>query len=214
MYNFYLHKYAGVDQETGEALYYKNVTNGNGDVTDVTTTKNSSEASYYLCGSSLPDVYGGFGTSVAWKGFDFSVDFMYQLGGQVYDNDYQSAMSASGKSIRGMALHEDILNAWTPEHHTNIPRLQYGDTYMASTSDRFLTSASYLSLQNINLGYTFPKTWISKLNLSNLRIYAQANNIWVWSKRQGLDPRTSLTATNASYYPGVRTITGGITLTF
>ncbi len=52
-------------------------------------------------------------------------------------------MSASGKSMRGMALHEDILKAWTPENkNSNIPRLQYGDTYMASQSDRFLTNAS------------------------------------------------------------------------
>ena len=215
MYNYYLHKYAGVDHETGEALYYKNVKDENGNVTGLTTTKNSSESDYYLCGTALADVFGGFGTSVSYKGFDFSVDFMYQIGGQIYDNDYASAMNANGKSMRGMALHEDILNAWTPENkNSNIPRLQYGDSYMASQSDRFLTNASYLSLQNINLGYTFPKAWISKLNLSNLRIYAQANNVWVWSKRQGLDPRTSLTAANASYYPGVRTITGGITLTF
>ena len=102
---YFIHKYAGVDHETGEALYYKNVKDENGNVTGQTTTKNSSESDYYLCGTALADVFGGFGTSVSYKGFDFSVDFMYQIGGQIYDNDYASAMSASGKSMRGMALH-------------------------------------------------------------------------------------------------------------
>lgn len=213
MYDFYLHKYAGVDDETGLALYYKKSTDDNGNEVMGTTT-NASEADYFLCGTALPDVYGGFGTGIEWKGFDFSIDFMYQLGGQIYDNDYQSAMDASGSPSPGNALHVDILNAWTPDHHTNIPRLQFGDSYQAATSDRWLTSASYLSLQNIALGYTLPKAVTMKWGISNLRFYAQANNVWLWSKRQGLDPRTSLSASNASYYPGVRTISAGVSVTF
>ena len=148
---------------------------------------------------------------MSFKGFDFSVDFSYQLGGQVYDSDYASAM---GNDI-GHVFHKDILDSWTPEHHTNIPRMQYNDQYTTSTSDRFLTSASYLSLNNIQLGYNLPKTLISHIAVEKVRFYVTADNVWVWSKRQGLDPRQSITGSvTSAYYAPMRTISGGITVTF
>jgi TonB-linked SusC/RagA family outer membrane protein len=180
-------------------------------VGEETTTK-FSEADNYNVGDMLPDVYGGFGTSVSWKGIDFSIDFQYQLGGKVYDGTYSSLMGAS----RGSAIHVDMQNSWTPDNtNTNIPRFQYNDTYMAASSDRFLTSASYLTLSNITLGYTLPKKITSKIYLQNVRIYFVADNIWTWSKRQGLDPRQSISGSNTnSYYKPIRTISGGISVTF
>jgi TonB-linked SusC/RagA family outer membrane protein len=223
-YTFYMQKYAGVDPETGKSLWYKenykldengdNVKNADGTyvVESVTTTDQYSEASKFACEDALPDVYGGFGTSVNWKGIDFSVDFTYQLGGYVYDGTYASLMS----NTRGQAIHVDMLNAWSKDNTTsNIPRWQFNDDRMAAQSDRFLTSASYLSLQNITLGYTLPKKLTNKIGLQKVRIYGVADNIWVWSKRQGLDPRQSITgAVSSAYYSAVRTISGGISVTF
>ena len=223
-YTFYMPKYAGVDPETGKSLWYKeNYAKGadgeymkNDDGTyvieSVTTTDQYSEASQFATEDALPDVYGGFGTSVNWKGFDFSVDFTYQLGGYVYDGTYASLMSSS----RGQAIHVDMLNAWSKDNTTsNIPRWQFNDDRMAAQSDRFLISASYLSLQNITLGYTLPKKLTSKIGIQKIRIYGVADNIWVWSKRQGLDPRQSITGSvSNAYYSAVRTISGGISVTF
>ena len=212
LYTFYLHKYAGVNHETGEALYYKDVVDANGKVTGQTTTTNPSDATYHLCGSALPDAYGGFGTSVSWKGFDASIDFTYQLGGKVYDSSYQSSMGLT----RGGAFHVDLLDAWTSTNKSSdIPRLQFNDTYTASTSDRFLTSASYLTLQNFTIGYTIPMNICSRIGFDKVRVYVVGDNLWLWSKRQGLDPRQSIKGENsASYYSPIRTISGGITLTF
>ena len=212
LYTFYLHKYAGVNHETGEALYYKDVVDANGKVTGQTTTTNPSDATYHLCGSALPDAYGGFGTSVSWKGFDASIDFTYQLGGKVYDSSYQSSMGLT----RGGAFHVDLLDAWTATNkNSDIPRLQFNDTYTASTSDRFLTSASYLTLQNFTIGYTIPMSICSRIGFDKVRVYVVGDNLWLWSKRQGLDPRQSIKGENsASYYSPIRTISGGITLTF
>ena len=224
MYTFYMPKFAGVDPETGDALYWQNEyqLDANGDqvmgedgypiVIGQKTTTNASEASNYLCGSALPDLYGGFGTHLSYKGFDLSVDFSYQIGGLVKDSGYASAMSAQ----KGSALHEDLFNAWTPTNTgSNIPRFEYNYTYMAYSSDRFLTDASYLCLQNITLGYNLPKKLVKKIGLENLRVYATGDNLWLWSKRQGLDPRQSISGgTSNEYYSPVRTISGGITLTF
>ena len=214
LYTFYMQKYAGVNEQ-GEALYFKDVKDDKGNITREKTT-NYSEATQYLCGSSLPDVYGGFGTSVSWKGFDFSIDFAYQIGGKVYDGDYSSAMNSPTASSKGHVIHADILNAWTPENTTsNIPRFQYGDSYTAATSDRFLTRGSYLSLQNINFGYTLPTRVCRPLGIQKLRLYLAADNVALWTKRQGLDPRQTISGEGtASYYAPIRTVSGGITLTF
>lgn len=236
-YTYYTKKYAGVDPDTGESLFYKNVYetdasgkqiwyDNDGNVVDENTylgtkhrkvvgqetTSTYGDADDYLCGDMLPDVYGGFGTKVEWKGLDFSMDFQYQLGGQVYDGTYAGLMDLSA----GHAMHVDLLNAWSSDNvSTNVPRLQFNDSYMAANSDRFLVSASYLTLANITLGYTLPKAWVSKIGLQNVRIYGVADNVWTWSKRQGLDPRQSITGSNTnSYYKPVRTISGGITVTF
>ena len=214
LYTFRMQKYAGVDEE-GNPLYYMNVTQKDGSITRETTT-NYAQADYYNCGTALPDVYGGFGTTLTYKGFDVSVDFNYQIGGQVYDSDYASLMGAPSSGGRGRNWHADILNAWTPENtQTNIPRLQYNDQYTASTSDRFLTNASYLSLQNVNVGYTLPSSWTRNVGIDKIRVYFTGENLWLWSKRQGLDPRQSISGSvTSSYYAPMRTLSGGITLTF
>ena len=212
MYTFYMPKYAGVDPETGEALYWKNVTDANGNVTGQEKTSDYSKADYHLCGTALPNVYGGFGTSLSWKGLELSVNFTYQIGGKVYDTTYQQEMSFE----RGRTFNSDLLNAWTPENtNTNVPRLQYNDDYTASTSDRWLTDASYLCLQNFSVAYNLPKNWISTLGLGGVRLYVSGDNLWTWSKRQGLDPRQSISGTiTQAYYAPMRTISGGLTITF
>ena len=227
MYTWYMHKFAGVDHETGEALYYKRVSepvvdDAGNPVLDkdgnqktrykIETTKNASEATNFLCGTALPWSYGGFGTTFAYKGFDLSLDFTYQLGGKVYDSEYASSMAGT----RGYAFHTDLINAWTPDNaNSNIPKYEISDTNMAASSDRFLTSASYLCLQNVNFGYTLPKNLVAKAHLTNVRVYFSGSNLWLWSKRQGLDPRQSITGATASYtYSPMRTIQGGVTISF
>lgn len=224
--------YAGVDPATGEALYWKdtyktetvtnadgttstkNVLDENGDpvINGRETTTNWSEASYHITKNARPEVFGGFGTSLAWKGFDLSCQFSYQLGGTVVDSNYQSLMDASV----GAAFSADLLNAWSPTNTTsNIPRINYNDTYDSASSDRWNTSASYLALDNIQLGYTFRKDWIRGLGLSNLRLYVTADNVYLWSHRKGLDPRLSISgSTSTAYHPLTRTISGGITVSF
>ena len=223
LYTFYMPQYAGVDPETGQSLFYRDetetVTGADGKqhtvVTGRTTTTVPGEATYYFCGTALPWAYGGFGTRFSYKGFDLSVDFSYQLGGQIYDSDYAGMMGITGTG-RGSAIHADLLNSWTLDNpNSNIPMLVIDDTSATSTSDRFLTDASYLSLQNLNFGYTFPAKLTSKIGIGKLRLYLTATNLWLWSKRQGLDPRQSITGgANANYYPSMRTISGGINVTF
>jgi len=205
---FYLYEYAGVDPKTGHALYNKY--NDDGTVEKVTST---SEATKRLTGKTpVPDLYGGFSTALRYRGFDFSANFAYQLGGYVYDSTYQSLMTP-GRA--GDTWSRDIFNRWTPNNtNTDVPRVQLNDQTGNESSDRWLTSASYLSVRNVTLGYTLPKNLTSKIGIEGVRIYVIADNLWYTSARRGMDVRTAFDGSVRNTYSALRTVSGGITLTF
>ena len=215
MYTWRLRKYAGVAAD-GQSQWYIHDAAGN-----LTTTTNPSDITkdedFFDCGTALPDFYGGFNTTVTFFGFDFNASFAYSVGGKAMDWSYQSLMAVPESGFTGQAIHKDLLNAWSSSNTgSDIPRLQYGDTYSATTSDRFLTDASWLSLQNVSLGYTFPKHLVQNIKLSNVRLYVSGENLTYWSKRKGFDPRISYAGSVSSdvAYAPARTVTAGITIQF
>lgn len=221
LYNQMYRQYAGVN-EKGEAVYWvddelgRGVTNRPGKRHDSKTT-DPNEATRYELGSSLPDAYGGFGTSLTVHGFDLSLSFDYQLGGRIYDSRYAYLMgNIASTADAGHAVHKDVLKSWTSENSSSsIPRFQYGDQYTTAASDRWLTSARYLNFQSFSLGYTLPERWVSRLSIRKLRIYVSGENLCFWSARKGLDPRYSYTSSESlNVYSPVRTILGGLQLVF
>jgi hypothetical protein len=242
VYNLYLRNFAGVNKDNGESLWYieqatidkQYATIDDGDDTDAAkqakkdafdatlfeingkkATNAYSNADRYATGNIYPAAYGGFGASVEAYGFDLSFQFSYQMGGRVFDYTYQDLMHvASGNDI-GINWHKDILNAWTPENpNSNIPRLNANDQYANGASDRFLVSSNYLSLQNITLGYTLPKNLTKQLQIASVRIYGSADNLKLWSARQGFDPRQGFTISEGNYYSPMMTVSGGVKITF
>ena len=197
-----------IDEKTGMEVYGDEYA-----TTDYTTARTTNRVS---TGNIMPKGYGGFGTSIQAFGFDASVNFAFQFGGKIYDNGYASFMSGLQSDDIGANIHADILNAWTPENtQTDVPRLSTSDQYPNSLSTRFLTSSNYLSLNNVTIGYTLPKSLTSKLMISDVRIYFSGENLALWSKRKGLDPRQSFTASNSyTTYSPIRCLSGGIRLSF
>ncbi len=221
LYEAYMYRYAGVDPQTGKALYYTEQEDEDGNVKTITTDSFSSAVSKYEVGSVLPKLYGGFGTSLNFYGVDFSCQFSYQLGGKYYDGTYQALMHT--QSSAGQAWHKDILRAWTkPGDVTDIPRLDGDTTVGQSAVDRFLVSSNYLSINNITLGYTLPAKLTKRVGIQSLRLYVTGENLYVFSARKGIDPRfsvglgsyTSGSGLNSGNYSSMRNITGGISLTF
>jgi len=223
----YLPMYAGVDQETGKALYYVDPDgekeNGVTDKSQWATTTNYEEAKQADLGDLAVKCYGGFGTTFKAYGIDLSIQCAYQFGGKAYDGSYQELMH-SGKQL-GRNWHMDILNAWTPENtNTDIPRICASDDWDQQTSDRWLVSSDYLGLNNITLGYTLPKKWTKKAAMEKVRIYFQGDNLALYSARQGFDPRQSqnsdavgmgISTNSGNYvYSQLRTLSGGISITF
>ncbi len=202
--SFYIVKYAGVSED-GRTLWYRRTDDG-----DVPTT-DYSQASYYIVKNDKP-VFGGFGTSFNLFGVDISAQFAYQIGGWSYDSQYAALMSSPTENVTGNALHKDILKAWSSENpNSNIPRFQYDDEYVSIISDRWLTKNSFLSLQNVQIGYTIPAQLVKRIGLSKLRVYVTGDNLYLWSKRKGYDPRY---ASGSGIYSPMRAISGGINLQF
>ncbi len=245
----YMVKYAGVDQTNGRAQYWKAYTwdtseenmarpesertlvampntYGAGPIVKEELTYDITEASRYDVGDVLPTVQGGFGTTINVYGFDISAQFSFQLGGKFYDGSYQQLMH-NGQSA-GQAMHKDLLNAWSPENpHSDIPRLSTAaidDPGVGSQTayDRFLISSNYLSLNNLSVGYTLPKKWCTPLSMKSIRVYFAGENLFLLTKRKGMDPRynngigsmTTGGGMASSSYSAMRSITGGITVTF
>ncbi len=210
LYTWYINRFAGINEE-GKSTWYYTDKDGNLQTTDV-----YGNADYYLCGDVHPKLYGGFGTSLNFKGFDFSVQCTYSLGGKAYDYGYSSLVSCPTSALGGTAIHKDVLNAWSIDNPTStMHRWQYGDANSTGMSDRFLVDASYLTLQNINFGYNFPTKWIKKIGLTGLRIYGAGDNLWYWSHRKGFDPRGSFTGETATAnYSSSRTLSVGLNVKF
>lgn len=230
MDNYMTYSYAGVG-ENGEAMYWYDEdlspAGGKDGVTVNTINKpgtkksgktaNIDEASRYALGSTLPKVFGGFSTTLKVGDFDFNATFDYQLGGKIYDSRYESLMTPSANaSNAGSNFHKDWVKAWSATNtSSSIPRWQFADQRYGN--DSYLTNASYLNFQSFAVGYNIPVKKIEGLNkvVNSIRLYAMGENLIFWSKRKGLDPRYSFTSNSSiTAYSPVRTISGGIQLTF
>lgn len=233
MYNYNLVDYAGVDPETGEALYWTHDPLYNNDGTAMRDAKgkqvygeeylttNYDEAyanNRKATGNLLPKVYGGFGTNLKVYGFDFGIQFSYQLGGRIFDNGYGSYIVAGKTASLGGGFHTDLLKAWTPENRfTNIPKMDAQAAYDLGTQTTTfnLISSNYLAINNITVGYTLPGKWTSKLGIESVRVYGSADNVALFAKRKGLDPRQGFGLSEAApAYSAIRTISGGIKVVF
>ncbi|MCQ2255114.1 MAG: TonB-dependent receptor [Bacteroidaceae bacterium] len=242
IYDAYLLKYAGVEKETGKALYYKKVmedvvdANGNKVVDEngkveqkwtgeTETTTKYEDADQFDCGSTLADLTGGFGTALSLYGFDISAQFTYSLGGKIYDGSYQRTMGYAP----GSNMHKDLRNCWTEDNKdANLPRWSSSATDDGllvgpqTPIDYFLTSSNYLCMSNLTVGYTVPKNILRNLDIKGLRVYFSGENLFLLTARKGLDPRfnygigsmTSGAGMISDAYSAGRSVTAGITVTF
>ncbi|MCF0189987.1 MAG: TonB-dependent receptor [Marinilabiliaceae bacterium] len=215
VYQSYMPKSAGVNKENGKEQYYVDPDNG-----DFSITESYDEAQQADCGTAIPKLYGGFATDLTAFGFDFSMQFSYQLGGQIYDGTYEDLMHTGQSDCAGTNWHKDILKAWTPENpNSNIPRISTDDNRRQNNSDRYLVSSNYLSFNSIVLGYTLPKNLTKKIFVEKLRVFGTCDNVALFAYRKGLDPRQNFaagsTTTSGNFsYSALRTISGGVQIEF
>lgn len=181
---WYLKRFAGIDEEGRSTWYAMDEETG-----EISPTTTYSSASYFESGSSQPKVIGGFGGNISWNALELSFSFAYRLGGYGYDSGYASLMTGPYNGHTGYNFHKDVKNSWTPENKSNeFARFQYDDRYFTSSSDRWLTKADYLSLQNVSIGYNIPKDIVRKLGIEGMSVSAGADNLLFLSHRKGFVP--------------------------
>jgi TonB-linked SusC/RagA family outer membrane protein len=155
-------------------------------------------------GSSIPDISLGLNIYLRYKGFDFSMLWQGDLGIDVYNNWKQTLLA--GRAVHNQM--DDIKNAFRAKAvtfttsggetitlpantNTSIPRIVNGDPNQNSmrSSDYFVEDASYIRCNNITLGYTLPKSLLSKLGIENIRIYAGVKNPFTVTSYSMFDPQ-------------------------
>ena len=213
-YEYYTYKYAGMD-ENGNAQWWKDSKDSEGNTVQEKTSKYNEATKYYLGKSALPKLNGGINSQLYFKGIDFSIQTSYQLGGWAYDSEYLDGMSIS-YYVGHNADMWDTFDPVTKKGKYPIWNANNTSNSYSQTSDAHLIDASYLSIRNITLGYTLPKSLTRKFYVEGLRLFVMADNLALFSKRQGFDPRVSFTGATSSFggYAPMRTISGGLTVTF
>ena len=215
IYEYWIREYAGVDPQTGDALYYTDVLNEEGEPTgNREITSDYTKADRYYVGSAIPDLTGSFSSSVSYKGINFSFLLTYGVGGKMLDYAYMRMMHAGDY---GTHMHENIKDRWQePGDVTGVPRLENGYDFANQRSDRFLIDKSYLNIKNVRLGYTLPKSLLSNLGIGvkSLRIFAQGDNLYLFSKLQGMNPQESFSGVTDYQYTPSKTISFGANVKF
>lgn len=132
-------------------------------------------------GKPLADYYMGFNLSLNFKGFDFSA-FTYAEVGKDMVRNYERDQP----NVNRLDLY---LDRWTGAGTSNsVPRATTGSTNNKLFSDFFVEDASFIRIQNIQLGYSLPADVISAIGMSKFRIYASVNNAFTFTNYEGFDP--------------------------
>jgi TonB-dependent starch-binding outer membrane protein SusC len=207
---FYMQKFAGVDKETGDALYL--------DATGK-TTNDYTQAARMVVGKYTPDYTGGFTNTFSYKGVDLNIFFYFVTGNSVYNS---AGVFMDDGLYNGFDNQmTEILNAWKkPGDVTNVPRTGYYYGSGASNSSRWLYKGDYLRLKNLTLGYTLPKSVSSSLKISSARFYISGVNLLTFAKYPG-DPEINTNVVNniaggEDFYtiPQAKTFTVGLNVKF
>ena len=190
---------------------------------------------------------GGFNLNMTWKDIDFSAGFAWAAGGHVYNVNslinmygqkdialganklefisdcYQIYDIQNGELVR--VVEPDALDALNTGAKYGVPYMENG-----TVLSTFVEDASFLRLNTLTIGYTFPKAWTKKIGMQRARVYATAGNLFTITGYSGIDPEVnadpnkSTTAANTGNYPllgmdygtypRARTFTFGVNITF
>lgn len=210
-YSYYMYEYAGVDPETGSELYY---INGDGDDARETTT-DASMANKTIVGKHEPAIEGGFATSLRWKFIDFNMNWAFSVGGDAFDYaTWQHSNGGSYLYYGATPAYYDVDKMWKqPGDIASQPRFEYGNSTVSSS--RWLMPTDYLRLKSVTVGFSAPKEWLKKINISRARVFFSASNLLtVKSKTLFVDPEMPVDGCCTFETPALRTYTFGIDLSF
>jgi TonB-linked SusC/RagA family outer membrane protein len=216
IYDYWLRDWYGVNPANGDGEYRATaLVATNTRITEtgdtVTTSQNNARFAYH--GSAIPDLVGAFTNEISYKGFTLSAQFIYQVGGKIYEGSYAALMASAGY---GAAKHVDILKRWqNPGDITSVPRADVARSVdFNAASSRWLIDGSSINLRNINLSYTLPSKFAKRMRIENLQVYASGENLALWNRRKGMNVFGNFNGVTGNTYSFYRNFVGGLSLTF
>ena len=218
MLSFYGFEWGGVQQTTGKNIYYKN--GAAADAKDFVhegrpATNDFGKANRVIIGDGTPDVYGGLNTDLSYKNFSLGLVFNYKIGGDIYDGAYKDVADDGyyWERIRAKSVYD---NMWTTQNTSGtIPKLDGNDlTDPMQYSSRQLHNASFVRLKNVVFAYKLPANLLSKIGVSNARVYFNGTNLLTFSKYKEADPEVGNYSTRGWETPFGKTYTFGLDFSF
>ena len=227
----YLYPTGGIDPDTGRRIFYGEdgtkvlmMFEREGKFfTEDGTPYPESKIKPKLAGNTIPTWYGGLTNNFRYKNIDLSVLFQFSGGNKIYNGTI-----ATMSDVRWWNNSMDVQNNYWSEdrHDAKYARPIWGDNYSngsAKPITDWVEKGDYLRLKNISVGYTFnTQKWRKNIGISSLRLYAQAQNLFVITSYSGLDPEVLSNTHDANLNggtdhntaPQARTFTFGVNLVF
>ncbi len=213
--SLYGYEWAGVDPQTGKNWYYSNNDNADTQLNGRNVVYDYTDANNVIIGDVTPDVYGGINTSVTWKGLSLGLNFIYKIGGNLYDGA-QKDVNDDGYYYERTHMASVVANRWKEAGDvTTIPLARGTDlTDAMQTSTRMMYDASFLRLKTVSVGYNIPKTIVKKAGMNSARVFFNGTNLFTWSNYDVADPEVNAYGTRGWETPYGKTYTFGLELTF
>lgn len=213
---FFLLEYAGVDVNNGDALFYTNVADADGNLSRE-TTNNPNDARRVVSGRPFPLWIGGLTNTMNFGGFDFSFTFQGEWGVDIYNAGgiYQSANADYFDNQS-----RDQMRRWQqPGDVTDVPQARLFGANGVVHSTRYLQEADFIRLRNLTFGYSIPEQTVSSIGLERMRVYFTGFNLLTFTDYDGYDPEARSdadTQPGIDFYspPAARTFSVGVNINF
>ena len=215
--SIYGYNYVGVNKANGNPIYETYNRDATGNITETILVQgNIQNQTYYvynaanptelstvralnasrdrvILGSALPTFFGGFDNNFSFKGFDLNIFLRFSGGNKIMNRTRADLL---GQSFNNNG--QEILGRWQSVDKPGdgqTPRLFLNRDAFTNNPDfastRWVEDGSFIRLQNVSLGYSFPNSMLKSVNLSGLRVYIQGQNLLTFTDYTGLDPETS-----------------------
>ena len=158
----------------------------------------------------FPKCTYGFNLNAEYKGFDLYAFFQGVAGSKCYVTGWGIQPFNQGTA----PTKDQLANSWTPENHST-KYVMIGDPCSYNhPSTYFLKDNSYLRLKTLQIGYSLPKGWLSKVGLSKVRLYLSGDNLLTFTNYDGLDPERPGTSTTYLAYPQNKVLSFGCNIIY
>lgn len=164
-----------------------------------------------IIGKQFPDLMYSLNAGFSYKGVDLSFFFQGVQGVDTYTGGYLVSPFYNSAPL----LSDYMTDRWTFENpSTEYQRVYVDKTKQKIVSDYYISDASYLRLKNVELGYNFPRKWLSKIRFQKLKVYGSVQNAFLWSASRSFDPEKLGNVVSSDFHPQSRIYSFGVNVTF